>query len=138
MKVFEYRFLLWALVLVVLVLGWVTLRLYDRVGDLQAQLSNIEREGFNQLSITVAGIDQEQGRRGQYFQFDAGQFDTLLGRDAWSGGKFIAVVPSRGMIEPVRLWEKKGEEHLGFGRTEDDIPTFQWSVGDEIFILHSP
>lgn len=138
MNISEQRILLWALMGIALVLGGITLRLHHRVGDLETQISRLEQSGINQLSITVIGLDPAQGRVGQYFQFDAKQLDAALGRDQWVGSVFIAAIPDRGFVEPVRLWAKQGERHMGIGRTQDDLPGFDWRVGDELLILVAP
>lgn len=126
----------WLLVAIIVMLGCVVLWLYDRVNTLENRLSSIEVDSLRQLSITVSSLDRNQGRPGQYFQFDVAQFDELFGKDGWSGRQFIAVVPRQGLVEPVRLWVKGSEDRLGFGRTENDLPEVKWAVGEDLIILY--
>lgn len=110
--------------------------MHGRVNTLESRLSSIEAGSFNRLSITISSLDGDQGRPGQYFQFDATQLDQLLGKDGWSGKVFIAVAPHQAVVEPVRLWAKESEGRIGFGRTENDLPAIVWSVGEDLLILY--
>ena len=91
---------------------------------------------LKQVSITISALDGDQGRPGQYFQFDATKLDELLGEDAWSGRKFVAVVPQLGAVEPVRLWLEEADGRIGMGRTERDLPTLSWTIGEILIILY--
>lgn len=138
MKVLGYRILLCVLVGVMLVVTGLTISLHNRVGGLEEQLSELKRDRLQQLVITVNGLDSGQGRPGQYFQFDPGQLDSLIGRDRWEGRTFVAVIPGKGLVLPVRFWTITGEKNQGVGRSENDMPTLDWKMGDKIVILLAP
>lgn len=127
---------LWLTAAIIILLAGAVLWLYGRVNMLESRLSSIEAGSLSQLSITISSLDREQGRPGQYFQFDATQLDELFDEDAWSGRKFVAVVPRQGVVEPVRLWLKETDGRIGFGRTERDLPALSWIVGQNLIILY--
>ena len=126
---------LWLTLATIIVLGGAVLWLYGRVSTLESRLSSIEDGSLSQLSITISSLDDEQGRHGQYFRFDTAQLDQHFGKDGWSGKQFIAVAPNRGFVEPIRLWVRESDGRVGLGRTENDLPNLNWTVGENLIIL---